>query len=122
MIVSAGIVRMAVLGASTWIYCGLGTGTTTSDIGDIDLESIVGNRKLFQSATASLFTSYFKTIFAKADSVSASNITEIAIFDSSVAGAGNTCFRTVASTNTWTAFLKSSSVVSTISTQLAFST
>lgn len=122
MIVSAGIARMAVLGASTWTFIGLGTGVTTSQVGDIDLESIIGNRKAIGSATASGFTAYFKTTFAKADNNSASNVTEIAIFDSSTLGGGNTCFRTVASTNTWSSFLKASTLLATISTELGFST
>lgn len=122
MIVSAGLARMAVLAASTWVFLEIGTGVTTSDIGDVEVESIVGSRKAIGSATASGFTAYFKTVFGKADNNSASNITEIAIEDSLVEGQGSILFRTVASTNTWTAFLKSSTIQATISTQVAFST
>ena len=101
MIVSTGLSRMATLSASTWQYLGIGTGTSTVNLGDAALESSV-LIKILGSGTASLFTAYFKLTFSKTEGNSGSNITEIMLFDQSTAG-GNACFRTVASTDTWTA-------------------
>lgn len=119
MIASAGLARMATLSASTWQYLGIGVGVTTVNLGDTALESSL-LIKILGSGTASAFTAYFKITFAKTEGNSASNVTEIMLFDTSVNG--NACFRTVASTNTWTAVAKTSSVAMTVSTSIAWST
>ena len=119
MITSAGLVRMAVGFASTWTYIGIGTGITTTNIGDSDLESTVSPRQPIGIAVASLFTLFTKTVFQKADNNSASNITEMVVADAS--SAGEILFHTVASTATWTAFLKGSATAAIVSINIAVS-
>ena len=113
-IVTAGLNRTAALAESTWTQMKIGTGTTTSDISDTDLET-----SLFIKVIGIISTSAnvidFKATFSKTDASSASNITEIAIFDSATSFM---LFHTIASTNTWTSFAKNSTNNAVITTYL----
>jgi len=116
-IVAAGRNRTAILASSTWTQMKLGVGTATVSVGDQDLETSLFI-KTIGTITVTANVVNFKTTYTKSDVSSASNVTEIGVFD------GTTTFilfRTVASTNTWTSFLKNSTNVATISTSLTVS-
>ena len=95
----------------------IGVGTATVALGDLDLETSLFIRTI-GTIQASANIVYFKTVYTKSEVSSASNVTEIGVFDGSTT---YILFRTVASTNTWTAFAKPSTVVATISTSLTVS-
>lgn len=118
-ITSAGIIAMAKLVSSTWTHISLGTGTATVTLGDVDLFSVVTPRKAIGSMTASNFTVYTRTMFSALDNNSASNITEIGVFDALTSG--DILFHTVASTATWTAFLKASGTTAFVSVDIGVS-
>lgn len=119
-IVSTGLLRTAVLVASTFTYFGVGVGVTTVNVGDIELGSEVTPRQPLTNAIVVNNVVTLVGFLAPTQNNSASSITEIGVFDAS--SAGNLCFRTVASTNTWTSFTKNSSTAVLISADLTVST
>lgn len=116
-IVDAGKNRMAILASSTWTQLKIGTGLTTVDITDTDLVT-----SLFIKTIGTITTSAnvvdFKTVLTKGDVSSASNVTEMCLFDGT---SSFILFRTVASTNTWTSFAKLSTESALISCFLTVS-
>ena len=116
-IVNAGKNRTATLASSTWTQLKIGVGTATVDITDTDTETSLFIKSIGTITTSSNVVD-FKTIFTKSDVSSASNVTEMVMFDGT---STFILFRTVASTNTWTAFAKNSTQVAVVSTFLTIS-
>lgn len=110
---------MATLASSTWTFMKIGTGTATSDVADTDLGTSLFIKTIgVISVSANVVD--LKATFTKSDTSSASNVTEIGVFDSSTSN--HMLFRTVASTNTWTSFAKASTEHAIISTSITIST
>lgn len=118
MITSSGRNRMATLASSTWTFMKIGTGTATADIADTDLGTSLFI-KTIGTISVSANIVFLVGQFTKSDTSSASNITEMAVFDSSTSN--HMLFRSVASSNTWTATLKNSTNIMTFSTSLTVS-
>ena len=118
VVTSSGLNRTADLVASTFPFFSIGTGVTTVNIGDTALESSV-SLKYVNIISTSNNVVYHRTIFNKLEGNSASNITEMGLFGTSTA---QMCWRSVASTATWTAFSKTSTISASISTSITVST
>lgn len=108
---------MATLASSTWTFMKIGTGTATADISDLDLATSLFIKEV--TATLSSNIVFFKVTYSQTDTSSASNVTELAVFDSSTSN--HMLFRSVASTNTWTSVLKNSTNIMIVSTSLTVS-
>lgn len=119
-IVSTGRNRTAISAASTWSWFMIGTGTATVALGDSDLASAVTSAR-FAIVNATVINNVVTLIgfLSPSQGNSASSITELGFMDDPTAG--NLLFRSVASTVTWTAFIKDSTKSALIQVDVTFS-
>lgn len=101
-----GLNRLADVAGSTWAYFALGTASTNTTSGMTDLTSTITPRRVITTAVTINNTCSLVGFLQPSQNNSASSVVEIAFFDASTAN--NMLFRSVASTATWTEFVKDS--------------
>ena len=118
-IVTRGLTRTAIAGASTWQYCKIGTGSTAASVGQTDFVGSVFT-KVVGVATQIDNVNTLVSIFSGSEGNTIDLIKEFAFGDTSTFT--YMLLRSVSSTNTWTAFTKDSTVFALISAQITYST
>jgi len=107
-IVNSGRNRTAEAMVSTFVYFMHGFGTVTTSLSDTDLASAFTSSRFSLANVTRInnVVTYVVFLSPSQGNNTASNVTEIGFFDASTGG--NMLARSVASTATWTAFLKDS--------------